>query len=53
MCNDTYIYIQIKGEPSSSTNHVVLQRLGKKTGEEFNFPNIDEEDIDHVIGSRK
>jgi len=44
---------EIKGEPSSSSNHVVLQRIGRKVQEEPAFPGFDEEDIDNVIGSCK
>ena len=41
--------------PSSSSNHVVLQRLTSKTErrEEGELPRIGEEDIDNVIGSRR
>ena len=60
------IFFQIKGEPSSSSNHIVLQRLkraGEEEGglqrlkrvgeEEGELPSIGEEDIDNVIGSCK
>ena len=41
--------------PSSSSNHVVLQRLTSKTErrDEGELPRIGEEDIDNVIGSRR
>ena len=48
--------MQVKGEPSSSSSHVVLQRLqgSRRQGEtETELPRIGEEDIDNVIGSRE
>ncbi len=50
----TYFVLQVKGEPSSSSSHVVLQRLqARRQGEETELPRIGEEDIDNVIGSRE
>ena len=47
--------MKIESTPSSSSNHVVLQRLTSKTekrGEDGELPRIGEDDIDNVIGSR-
>ena len=44
----------MESTPSSSSNHVVLQRLTSKTerrGEDGELPRIGEDDIDNVIGS--
>ena len=48
--------MKIESTPSSSSNHVVLQRLTSKTerrGDDGELPRIGEDDIDNVIGSRK
>ena len=45
---------KMESTPSSSSNHVVLQRLTSKTerrGEDGELPRIGEDDIDNVIGS--
>lgn len=47
--------MKIESTPSSSSNHVVLQRLTSKTerrGDDGELPRIGEDDIDNVIGSR-
>jgi len=46
--------MKIESTPSSSSNHVVLQRLTSKTerrGDDGELPRIGEDDIDNVIGS--
>ena len=46
--------METNAAPSSSSNHVVLQRLTSKTerkGDDGELPRIGEEDIDNVIGS--
>ena len=48
--------METNAAPSSSSNHVVLQRLTSKTdrkGDDGELPRIGEEDIDNVIGSCK
>ena len=49
-----WLKMESNAAPSSSSNHVVLQRLTSKTerkGDDGELPRIGEEDIDNVIGS--
>jgi len=51
---DGEMKMETNAAPSSSSNHVVLQRLTSKTerkGDDGELPRIGEEDIDNVIGS--
>ena len=49
--------MKVESVPSSSSNHVVLQRLAnskmERRGEDGELPRIGEDDIDNVIGSCK
>ena len=45
--------MKMETQPSSSSNHVVLQRLKERRGDDGELPRIGEDDIDNVIGSCK
>ena len=51
------VHMKVESVPSSSSNHVVLQRLAnskmERRGEDGELPRIGEDDIDNVIGSCK